>query len=462
VTPGPDVVGGTQTKAETPQGPTIGYLVSTWPRLSATFVLNEVIAVERSGVSVRIFSVKDPDGEPVHPAVAQVAARVCYLSLPRHWKAAAHANLRVLCRHPGRYARTLLYVLRRRRPGILRSFFQAGYLAWNLLREPVAHLHAHFAHAPALTAMLTHRMTGVPYTFTAHARDLYVETPSELLRAQAERAQAVITCTEYNRQHLAREIGPAATGKLHCVYHGLDLSQFAFPWPRVPAPGPPIILSVARLVEKKGLRDLIAAADILRRRGRDFRVEILGDGPLRQALEAQVTGLGLSDRVQLLGTQTHDRVRRAYQRASVFALPCVIMDDGDRDGIPNVLLEAMGSGVPVVSTPVSGIPELIESERDGLLVPPSDPPRLADALERLLTEPESGERLARAARAKIEARFAVEQGAAQLLALFQRGGTRSASASRSGDESPDGHLGSCPAPARGHRGVRSRAGEFAE
>ncbi len=434
MTHGPDVVGGTHTKAETPQSPTIGYLVSTWPRLSATFILNEVIAVERSGVSVRIFSVKDPDGEPVHPAVAQVAARVSYLSLPRHRKAAVHANLRVLCRHPGRYCRTLLYALRFRRRAILRSFFQAGYLTWDLSREPVAHLHAHFAHAPALTAMLTHRMTGIPYTFTAHARDMYVETPSELLRAQAERAQAVITCTEYNRQHLARQIGPAANGKLHCVYHGLDLSQFTFPWPRVPAPEPPIILSVARLVEKKGLRDLIV-------------IESEGDGPLRQALEAQVKELGLSDRVQLLGTQTHDWVRRGYERARVFVLPCVIMADGDRDGIPNVLLEAMASGVPVVSTAVSGIPELIESEGDGLLVPPSTPPLLADALERLLSEPELGERLARTARAKIEARFAREQSAAQLLALFRRGGTRSAPTARSGDDSPDGHLGSSPAPA---------------
>src|SRR5207302_543403 len=262
------------------------------------------------------------------------------------------------------------------------------YLTWDLLREPVAHLHAHFAHAPALTAMLTHRMTGIPHTFTAHARDIYVETPPELLRAQAERAQAVITCTEYNRQHLARPIG--------------------------------------------------------------------------QALEAQVMELGLRDRVELLGTHTHDRVRHAYQRASVFALPCVIMADGDRDGIPNVLLEAMASGVPVVSTPVSGIPELIESERDGLLVPPGNPPLLADALDRLLTEPEAGERLARAARAKVEARFARDASAAQLLALFQRGGTRCAPASRSGDDSPDWHLGSGPAPAGGHVGARSRVRGAAE
>ena len=184
-----------------------------------------------------------------------------------------------------------------------------------------------------------------------------------------------------------------------------------------------MILSVARLVEKKGLGHLIMAADILRRRGRCFQVEIIGSGPQQQALENQVTRLGLNDCVRLVGAQTHDMVCRAYQRASIFALPCVVAGDGDRDGIPNVLLEAMGSGVPVVSTPVSGIPELIESERDGLLVPPNDPARLADALDRLLTSAELRERLGRAARVQIEAHFSLDRTVTQLLALFQQGAT---------------------------------------
>jgi len=410
--------------AESADSQTVGYVVSTWPRLSATFILNEVLAVERSGVSLRIFSIKDPDGEPVHARVAQVRARVTYLSLRRHWKSALQANLRLLCRQPGRYCRALLQALRYRRWGVLQRFFQAGYLAHELSREPVAHLHAHFAHAPAPVAMFTHQLTGIPYTFTAHAKDIYIKTPPELLRAEAQQAQAVITCTEYNRQYLSTQIGPASDGKLHCIYHGLDLSQFQFAWPRVSDAGPPVILSVARLVEKKGLSDLIVAADILRRRGRRFQVEIIGNGPLRQALEAQVMQLGLSDRVKLLGVQTYDMVCLAYQRASIFTLPCVTTADGDRDGIPNVLLEAMGSGVPVVSTPVSGIPELIESERDGLFVPPNSPTMLADALDRLLTQPELRERLARAARAKIEALFSIDRSSAQLLALFQQGAAR--------------------------------------
>jgi glycosyltransferase involved in cell wall biosynthesis len=404
--------------------PKIAYVVSSWPRLSETFILNEVIAVERSGVSLHIFSTKDPNGEPVHARVAQVRAPVTSLSLRGHWKSALQANLGLLRRRPLRYCRVLLQAMSYRRWGILRRFFQAGYLAHELLREPVAHLHAHFAHAPALVAMFAHRLIDIPYTFTAHANDIYVRTPPKLLRAAAQWARAVITCTEYNRRYLSTQIGPASHGKLHCIYHGLDLSQFKFAWPRAAEPGPPMILSVARLVEKKGVSDLIVAADILRRRGRCFQVEIVGNGPQHSVLENQVKQLGLEDYVKLVGAQTHDKVCRAYQRASIFALPCMVAANGDRDGIPNVLLEAMGSGVPVVSTPVSGIPELIESEREGLLVPPSNPAKLADALDRLLTCPDLRERLALGARAKIEAHFSLDRGSTQLLALFQQGGVR--------------------------------------
>src|ERR1700730_15228765 len=268
--------------------PTVGYVVSSWPRLSETFILNEVIAVEQSGVSLRIFSTKEPNGEPVHARVAQVRASVTCLSLRGHRRSALQANLRLLFKRPLRYCRALLQATRYRRWSTIRRFFQAGYLADELLQEPVAHLHAHFAHAPALVAMFTHQLTGIPYTFTAHANDIYVRTPPELLRAEAQSARAVITCTEYNLRYLSSQIGPTSDVKLHCIYHGLDLSQFEFTCPRTFDPGPPVVLSVARLVEKKGLNDLIVAAGILRRRGRCFRMEIIGDGPLRQALEAQL------------------------------------------------------------------------------------------------------------------------------------------------------------------------------
>jgi glycosyltransferase involved in cell wall biosynthesis len=402
--------------------PTVGYILSAWPRLSETFILNEVIALERLGGRLRIFSIKNPYSGPLHAKVAEVRASVTNLSIGPPWKARWQANLRFFFRQPVRYCETLLQAMRFRRRHYVRRFFQAGYLAEILSREPVAHLHAHFAHDPTLVAMFTHLLTGIPYSFTAHAKDIYVKTSPEVIRAEARLAQAVITCTEYNRKYLVDQVGLTPNGKLHCIYHGLDLSQFKFKWPRDSQMEAPIILSVARLLEKKGLNDLVCAADILRRRGHSFQVEIIGDGPERQALETRVIQLGLNDRVRLLGALPHEIVCSAYQRASIFALPCIVTPDGDRDGIPNVLPEAMASGVPVVATPVSGIPELIETELDGLLVPPNNPVQLAHALERLLTQPELCDRLARAARAKVEARFSIDGSSARLLALFEGNG----------------------------------------
>jgi glycosyltransferase involved in cell wall biosynthesis len=407
-----------QSPSQSEQRPTIGYVVSTWPRLSQTFVLNEILALENRGLPLRIFSTKDPGHEPVHTKVAKVRAPVAYLSFRRRVRSVLLANVRMALRRPGAYARTLLRALGYRRPDVLRRFFQAGYLADLLHRNPVTQLHAHFATGPTLVAMLAHELVGIPYSFSAHARDIYVDTPPELLRAEMEGARAVITCGEYSRRYLASR-SPDLSGKLRCIEHGLDLAEFTFRWPRASDPGPPLILAVGRLVEKKGFGDLILAADLLRRRGQSFRVQIIGDGPLRQALERGVAERGLQDCVTLLGAQPHDMVRAAYQRAVIFVLPCVVAGDGDRDGLPNVLLEAMASGLPVVSTSIVGIPDLIDSECDGLLIPPSDPGALASALERLLVDPQLRDRLARAARGKIEERFSIHRSADRLLAVFE-------------------------------------------
>jgi glycosyltransferase involved in cell wall biosynthesis len=401
---------------------TIAYIVKAWPRLSETFILNEIISLEQRGVPIRIFSVKERDPGPAHSKIAQVRGEVTYLAFWPNWKRTVPANLRTLCRQPGRYLRVLLEaikvnVIRHRRFAPPWHFFEAAYLTDILFREPVDHLHAHFASTPALVAMYTHRLSGIPYTFTAHAKDIYVSDPV-VFRAKLEEARAVVTCTAYNLSYLFAQYGPLCDQKVHCIYHGLDISQFKFNMSRKVDSDKPMILSVARLVEKKGLGDLIAAADILRRRGRVFHVEIIGSGPQREILQAQAKRLGLADRVRLPGAQAHDVVCLAYQRASVFVLPSVIASNGDRDGIPNVLLEAMASGVPVVSTPISGIPELIESGLDGLLVPPNNPAALAEAIDKLLASQEMRESLARAARAKIESSFSLDASAERLLALF--------------------------------------------
>jgi glycosyltransferase involved in cell wall biosynthesis len=400
----------------------IAYIVKAWPRLSETFILNEIISLEQRGVRIHIFSVREPDAGPSHSKVPQVRAKVTYLAFGPHWKQVVPANLRLLCRRPGQYLRVLLQaitmmVIRHRRFAPPWHFFEAAYLVDILSREPVGHLHAHFASTPTLVALYAHRLSGIPYTFTAHAKDIYVSDPYTF-RTKLEEARAVVTCTQYNREFLSTQYGPLCDGKLHSIYHGLDVSQFNFQLPTKINSGGPTILSVARLVEKKGMGDLIAAADILRRRGRVFHVEIIGSGPQREVLKDQAKQLGLADRIRLPGAQAHDVVCLAYQRASVFVLPCVIASNGDRDGIPNVLLEAMASGVPVVSTSVSGIPELIESGLDGLLVPPNDPAALAEAIDKLLASQELRESLARAARAKIESSFSLDASAERLLALF--------------------------------------------
>ena len=401
----------------------IAYLVSTWPRLSETFILNEVLALEQRGLGLRIFALKDPKPGPVHAAVTAVRAKVCRLALRGNWGETLAANLRILVRTPGRYrqvlAEAVAELFQTRRPTALRHFLQATRLADLLWHEPTVHLHAHFASTPALVAKWAHQLTGLPYSFTAHAKDIYTGQ-TDALRSRIEQAAGVITCTQYNYRYLAGRFGPWAEQKVRCIYHGLDSAQFSFRAAQPPADTATLVLAVARLVEKKGLTDLITAAKMLRERGRRLQVEIIGEGPLHSALRLQITRLDLNECVHLLGAQSQEQVQAAYQRAAIFVLPCVETATGDRDGIPNVLLEAMASGVPVITTPISGIPELVEGGVNGLLVPPRDPQNLAVAMAWLLDSRETRLRFARAGRAKVESAFSLSRSSEQIAAFFDQ------------------------------------------
>jgi glycosyltransferase involved in cell wall biosynthesis len=296
----------------------------------------------------------------------------------------------------------------------LRHAIEALWLARDLRRRGAGHLHAHFAHSPAAVAYMVHLCSGLPFSFTAHAKDIYTTLPRNL-RIRAQAATFVITCTDFNRRHLEGLLEGARHAPIHVLYHGTDLTRFS---PVGRRPHADRVVSVGRLVPKKGYEYLIRALARLAETGRPVSCEIFGGGGLREALAEQIETAGLAALVQLRGARLQEDVIGAYRTASVFALAPVVMEDGDRDGIPNVLVEAMASEVPVIATRISGIPELIEDGVDGLLVEPRDAEGLAAAIQRLLDDPELAARLALAGRLKVERQFDISVTCKRLVGLF--------------------------------------------
>jgi glycosyltransferase involved in cell wall biosynthesis len=423
----------------------VAYVMNGFPRLSETFIAHEIHQLERLGMELRLYSVKNEHEPMVHPVVGAIRAPLTYLpeasslsgttlrrwlvdNLPTFWR--AHAE--ILRRRPAAWLATLGSALalawehRPRGAGsgftlkkvFLKEFLQAGWIAQAVVREgDVSHLHGHFCHGVATITWFASRLSGLPFSFTAHAKDIYQAelNPGRLLERKLGAARFVATCTCANADVLkARHPRPA---EVHAIYHGLDTGWFS-PQPGGPAKEAPLLLSVGRLVEKKGFDRLVDACALLQRLNVPFRCVIVGEeGSAGPALRAQIAALGLADRVQLHGPVAQDRLREIYRGASVFALPCRVMEDGDRDGFPNVLAEAMAMGVPVVSTPISGIPEMIEDGVHGLLVQ-GGAESLADAIARVLTDAGLHARLATAARERICERFDSRQTTAALRDLF--------------------------------------------
>lgn len=421
-----------------PASDCIAYVMNGFPRLSETFIAHEIHQLERAGLRLRLFVVKRENEPQVHPVVAAIRAPLTYLtaasslsgtSLPawlrRNAPRFGPAHRLLLRRHPLRYAVTLasaigLTLRHWPRKVFIKEFLQAGEIAAAVLRDgSVRHLHGHFCHGVATITWMASRLAGVPFSFTAHAKDIYQAelNPGRLLERKLAAARFVATCTCANAVVLkARHARPQ---DVHTIYHGLDTDAFAPP-PARPWPERPLILAVGRLVEKKGFDQLIEACAQLKHTGLDFRCRIVGeDGPAGPSLRERIQALGLQAQVELGGPVTQDRLREIYREAQVFALPCQIMEDGDRDGFPNVLAEAMAMGVPVVSTAISGIPEMIDDGVHGLLVAPRDPQALADALHRALADPALHARLSQAGRARICERFDSRRTTLALRDLFQ-------------------------------------------
>jgi len=393
----------------------IGYVLYTFPKLSEAFILNELLALEAQGRWLWIASLRPALDEPRHPELSRLRAPIQYVS----------SSLTVKVRLPSLPMSAYLCGLWQALPWALRGrvtprmWTQAVQVAQLAKHYSTRHLHAHFADRPATTAWLAASMARISFSFTAHANDLFAHRTQRergVLAAKLRAAQFVTTVSQHNADYL-QAILPTGGCPVQVLPMGVDTGFFAPPERRYA--GVFTILAVGRLVEKKGLTYLIEACRLLIAEGHALRCLIAGDGPLRSALATQAASLG--DRVTFLGPLTREQVRTEMQAASAFVLPSVIAADGDREGMPVVLLEAMASGLPVVASHTVGIPELIRDHSEGRLVPPGDAPALAHALKRLLLHPDEAEALGQRARQRSLA-FDQTVTARRLLALFDGAG----------------------------------------
>ncbi len=396
----------------------LAVVLKGWPRLSETFIAQELAALERRGLRLHLFSLRHPTDRKRHPLAASVTAAVTYLpeylyqEPLRVWRGWRKAR-----RLPGYTATRAQFFAdwrRDRTPNRARRFGQALVLAAELPDE-IGHIYAHFLHTPASVARYTAMMRGLGWSVSAHAKDIWT-TPDWEKREKLAQCDWAVTCTRSGAAHL----DTLAPGKVSLVYHGLDAERFAsFDSHRPMRDGsdqlqPVTILSVGRAVAKKGYPDLLAALARLPA-GLHWRFVHVGGGPLLDDLKAQAERLGLSARIDWRGAQAHDAVLAAYRNADLFVLASRIADDGDRDGLPNVLLEALSQRCPVISTSVSAIPELIADGVTGLLVDPQNPDALAASLARLIRAPELRARLAAAGDARVRRDFPLSRGIDLLL-----------------------------------------------
>jgi colanic acid/amylovoran biosynthesis glycosyltransferase len=397
----------------------VAYIMSAFPALTETFILYEILMMERLGLTIEVFPLRRLREDVVHPEVAQLAERVHFR--PFFSFSILLAQLHYIRRRPLVYFKSLVEVLSGTFGsanfffGAMAIFPKAVRFAYEMENRGIRHIHAHFATHPSVAALIIHRLTGIPFSFTAHGSDLHVDR--RMLDKKVEAAAFAVTISSFNKEIMVNECGEESRDKIHIIHCGVDPEVFTY-HPRLGRDGPFQILSVAAFKDVKGHKYLVEACRILKEQGVDFVCHLVGEGPLRTKVEAQIAEAGLQDQIIVDGARPRSEIVRMLSEADVLALASVPTKRGKREGIPVVLMEAMASGLPVVASNLSGIPELVENGCSGILVPPRDSGALANALWRLQEDPALRRRMAQAGRNKVVQEFNLNVNTAERAKLF--------------------------------------------
>jgi colanic acid/amylovoran biosynthesis glycosyltransferase len=401
----------------------VAYIMSRFPKLTETFILYEILAVQELGVTIELYPLMREHTQVMHAEAVPLVERAHFV--PFISSSILTSNIRFMLKHPRRYFgtlwkgmratwRSLNYFL-----GILAFFPKAVHMTRLMKQDGIQHIHAHFSNHPAAVAYMLHQLTGIPYSFTAHGADLH--KIQHMLCEKTTDAAFVIAISSYNKDMIIEKCGEAMRDKVLIVHCGIDGKLFH---PRTEEkPGDSFdILCIGSLQEVKGQTYLIEACRLLQNRRVDFMCHFAGDGKDMEKLQAQTSEAGLTDRIQFHGQVTRTQVLELLETADVVAMPSVPTREGKREGIPVALMEAMGSSIPVVASRLSGIPDLVDGEQNGILIEPRNSTEMADALERLYQDPTLRQRLGQAGREKVIREFELNTSAAELVRLFRSRG----------------------------------------
>ena len=389
----------------------VAYVFERFPSFGQTFSYREVAELVRQGTDVTVFSIRRPTGEPPQDWDESIVRRVQYLpeegTLVKEIEGAVRG---------GDVPAEAVATLKEwgRQSDFLR-LHQAAYIGLRLRKAGISRAHAHFAGMAGRTVYWIRKFFGIDYSITAHANDIFAPRPFAVSLDMIIRdAVAVVTVSDFAVEHLRKQFAESAA-KFHRVYNGVELHAFR---PPEFSAQPPLIVAIGRLIEKKGFADLISACRLLLARGHSFRCEIIGEGPLEESLSAHIAHSHLEEHVKLVGTRTQSEIAERLAAATVFVLPCTTEAGGGMDNLPTVIMEAMAAGLPVISTPVAGVPEMVQPGVTGELVPPHDPLPLVNAIERVITQPERARELGAAGRQLAAERFSIETNVRALSAIL--------------------------------------------